>query len=54
MGVYMVPAGEATEKAVTEALEMGYRHVDTAHAYQNERSVGKAIRESGVPREASV
>lgn len=51
MGVYLVPAGEATEKAVGDALAMGYRHIDTAHAYQNERSVGKAIRDSGVPRE---
>lgn len=51
LGVYMVPAGEETETAVRTALDMGYRHIDTAHAYQNERSVGKAIGESGVPRE---
>lgn len=51
LGVYMVPAGEETETAVRSALDMGYRHIDTAHAYQNERSVGKAVRESGVPRE---
>ena len=50
LGVFMVPAGEETEVAVRSALDMGYRHIDTAHAYQNERSVGKAIRESGVPR----
>ena len=51
MGVYMVPEGEETKHAVLEALQMGYRHIDTAHAYQNERSVGTAIRESGIPRE---
>ncbi len=51
MGVYMVPAGEATKQACLSALGMGYRHIDTAHAYQNERSVGEAVRESGVPRE---
>ncbi len=51
MGVYQVPEGEATVNAVSEALKLGYRHIDTAHAYQNERSVGKAIRESGIPRE---
>ena len=51
LGVYQVPAGEETEKAVREALKMGVRHIDTAHAYQNERSVGKAVRDSGIPRE---
>ncbi|MCD7807017.1 MAG: aldo/keto reductase [Lachnospiraceae bacterium] len=50
MGVYMVPEGKATYDAVTEALKMGYRHIDTAHAYQNERSVGKAVKESGIAR----
>ena len=51
MGVYQVPEGEAAVNAVSEALKFGYRHIDTAHAYQNERSVGKAIRESSIPRE---
>lgn len=51
LGVYMVPAGVETENAVLEALKMGVRHIDTAHAYQNERSVGKAVKASGVPRE---
>ena len=50
LGVYQVPEGEATINAVKTALEMGIRHIDTAHAYQNERSVGKAIKESGIPR----
>lgn len=51
IGVYEVPEGEQTLRAVRSALEEGYRHVDTAHAYGNERSVGKAIHESGFPRE---
>lgn len=49
-GVYQIPA-EQTEQAVTEALEVGYRHLDTAAAYGNEEAVGRAIRSSGVPRE---
>ena len=51
LGVYQVPEGEATYNAVLDALKMGVRHIDTAHAYQNERSVGKAVNDSGVPRE---
>lgn len=51
LGVYQVPEGEATYNAVLGALKMGVRHIDTAHAYQNERSVGKAVKDSGVPRE---
>ena len=51
LGVYQVPEGEETYNAVLDALEMGVRHIDTAHAYQNERSVGKAVKDSGVPRE---
>lgn len=51
MGVFMVPEGKETKKACLDALKLGYRHIDTAHAYQNERSVGAAVRESGIPRE---
>lgn len=51
MGVYMVPDGEPTKTAVLDALKLGYRHIDTAHAYQNERSVGAAVKESGIARE---
>ncbi|MEV1021327.1 aldo/keto reductase [Streptomyces sp. NPDC050264] len=49
-GVYQIPA-EQTERAVTEALAAGYRLLDTAASYQNEEAVGRAIRNSGVPRE---
>lgn len=44
-------APEETTQAVTDALEVGYRHIDTAAAYGNEREVGEAIRNSGVPRD---
>ena len=50
LGVYMVPEGPETEDAALNALKLGIRHIDTAHAYQNERSVGKAVKASGVPR----
>src|SRR4051812_47081133 len=51
LGVYEAAAGEETRRAVRAALEVGYRHVDTARIYANEKDVGAAIRESGVPRE---
>jgi diketogulonate reductase-like aldo/keto reductase len=50
-GVWQVPDGPECEQAVRWALEAGYRHIDTAQAYGNERSVGNALRDSGVPRE---
>ena len=50
LGVYQVPEGEATINAVKTALEMSVRHIDTAHAYRNERSVGRAVKESGISR----
>jgi 2,5-diketo-D-gluconate reductase A len=49
-GVYQVPP-EETENAVRAALEVGYRHIDTAEMYGNEKGVGAGIRASGVPRE---
>ncbi len=49
-GVFQVPP-EKTQEAVEEALEAGYRHVDTAAAYRNERGVGAAIAAAGIPRE---
>ena len=48
-GVYQIPA-EQTERAVTDALAAGYRHIDTAAAYGNEEAVGRAITASGIPR----
>ena len=50
-GVFMIPADGSTYKAVREALDSGYRHIDTATAYFNEEEVGKAVRDSGIPRE---
>ena len=51
LGVWQVPDGPECENAVRWALEAGYRHVDTAQAYGNEGSVGRALRDSGIPRE---
>ena len=51
MGVWQVPNGPECVNAVRWALELGYRHIDTAQAYGNEESVGQGLRESGVPRE---
>ncbi|MGG2952647.1 aldo/keto reductase [Geobacillus stearothermophilus] len=51
LGVYKVKEGEEVRSAVRTALEIGYRHVDTAAFYENEEGVGRAIRESGIPRE---
>lgn len=50
LGVWQIPDGPECVAAVRAALERGYRHVDTAQAYGNEESVGRALRESGVPR----
>jgi methylglyoxal/glyoxal reductase len=50
-GVFLSPVGEETYDSVRWALDAGYRHIDTATIYENEEDVGKAIRESGVPRE---
>jgi diketogulonate reductase-like aldo/keto reductase len=51
LGVWQVPNGPQCENAVRWALERGYRHIDTAQAYGNEESVGRALRDSGVPRD---
>jgi 2,5-diketo-D-gluconate reductase A len=49
-GVFQVPP-EDTERAVAQALEAGYRHIDTAAAYRNEAGVGRAIAASGLARD---
>lgn len=49
-GVFQI-SPEETERCVTEALEVGYRSIDTAAMYGNEEAVGKAIKNSGIPRE---
>lgn len=49
-GVFQIPDNE-TEKAVLDAIETGYRLIDTAASYRNEKAVGNAIKKSGIPRE---
>ncbi|PWU24773.1 MAG: aldo/keto reductase, partial [Candidatus Rokuibacteriota bacterium] len=51
LGVWQVRRGREAVDSVRWALEQGYRHIDTAQAYGNEESVGKALRDSGVPRD---
>ena len=50
-GVFLIPADGPTYDAVLTALKAGYRHIDTAAAYFNEADVGRAVRDSGIPRE---
>ena len=49
-GVYQITDLEECEKAVSEAIDVGYRLIDTAQAYSNETAVGNAIKKSGIPR----
>jgi diketogulonate reductase-like aldo/keto reductase len=51
LGVRQIPDGSECVSAVRSALELGYRHIDTAQAYGNEESVGRALHDSGFPRE---
>lgn len=50
LGVWKAKPGKETYDAVRKALEVGYRHIDTAQFYGNEESVGKAVKDSGIPR----
>ena len=49
-GVYQIPDLEECERVVSEAIEVGYRSIDTAQAYGNEEAVGNAVRKSGIDR----
>ncbi len=51
LGVWQVADGRTCVDSVRWALELGYRHIDTAQAYGNEESVGRALRDSGIPRD---
>ena len=51
LGLGVFRSGERTYQAVRDALEVGYRHIDTAMIYENEEAVGQAIKDSGIPRE---
>ncbi len=51
LGVWQTPEGSQTKDAVRWALELGYRHIDTAQGYGNERSVGQGFRQSGLDRD---
>lgn len=51
IGTFNVPGDSVCSDAVAYALKYGYRHIDTAHAYRVERGVGKAVKDSGIPRD---
>ena len=51
IGTFLQPSDEVCEQSCLTALKAGYRHIDTAHAYQDEAGVGRAVKESGIPRE---
>jgi diketogulonate reductase-like aldo/keto reductase len=50
-GTWLLKEGDECYNAVSDALRLGYRHIDTARAYYNEASVGRAVRQSGIPRD---
>ena len=51
LGTYLQPSDDVCEQSCLSALKAGYRHIDTAHAYNDERGVGQAVRKSGIQRE---
>ena len=51
LGVWQAASGKETRTAVATALQVGYRLIDTAKMYANERDVGAAVRQSGIPRD---
>jgi len=50
-GTWLLEEGDECYDAVADALRIGYRHIDTARAYYNEASVGRAVRDSAIPRQ---
>lgn len=51
LGTFLQPSDSVCEQSCLTALKAGYRHIDTAHAYQDEAGVGRAVKASGIPRE---
>ena len=51
LGTFLQPSDKVCEQSCLTALRAGYRHIDTAHAYNDEEGVGRAVKESGIPRE---
>ena len=50
LGTFLQPSDSVCEQSCLTALKAGYRHIDTAHAYNDEAEVGRAVKESGIPR----
>ena len=50
LGTFLQGSDEVCRQSCLTALQAGYRHIDTAHAYDDERGVGQAVKESGIPR----
>lgn len=50
LGTFLQPSDKVCKQSCLTALKAGYRHIDTAHAYNDERGVGEAVKESGIPR----
>lgn len=51
LGTFLQGSNEICRQSCLTALKAGYRHIDTAHAYNDEEGVGQAVKESGIPRE---